>query len=89
MPRQFRLLTQHFINDRLLETGTIIGEGTDVPFLFPDGTKQTPSPEMEGLEPPAQAEVDAVRAKAGGYGIHPVESLPITMEEPAEPPKRK
>lgn len=77
MPRQFRLLAPHYIDDRLLETGTIIGEGTQVPFLFPDGTKQTPSPEMEGLEPPAQAEVEAVRKR----GYHPIESLPATMEE--------
>ena len=77
MPRQFRLLAPHFINDRLLDTGTIIGEGTEVPFLFPDGSKQTPSPEMEGLEPPAQAEVEAVKKKH----LDPITTIPIAPEK--------
>ena len=76
MPRQFKLLSQHYIDDRLLEAGKVIGEGTDVPFLYPDGTPQPPSNEMEGLDDAAQAEVAAVLRR----GFVPIESLPMTME---------
>lgn len=76
MPRQFKLLSQHYIDDRLLEAGKVIGEGTDVPFLHPDGTPRPPSNEMEGLDEAAQAEVEAVLRR----GFIPIESLPMTME---------
>lgn len=79
MPRQFKLLATHYIDNRLLPAGTIIGEGTDVPFLFPDGQIQHPSDQMEGLDESAQAEVDAVRAR----GFMPIESLPVTIDQEA------
>lgn len=78
MPRQFKLLSQHYIDDRLLEAGKVIGEGTDVPFLFPDGSPQLPSGEMEGLDEASQAEVEAVRAR----GFVPIESLPTVGDAP-------
>lgn len=79
MPRQFRLLSTHYIDDMLLEEGTIIGEGTKVPFLHPDGSPRLPSSEMEGLDPAAQAEVDKIAARTD-WGTNPVESLPVTLD---------
>ena len=81
MPRQFKLLSQHYIDDRLLEAGAIIGEGTEVPFLYPDGTPRPPSTEMEGIDEDSQAEIDAVKEKAI-YGIAPQDGLPMTMGVP-------
>lgn len=61
---RFKLTAQHYIDDRLLEAGEIIGEGTSVPFLMPDGTPRPPSTEMEGLDEESQAAVDAVQARS-------------------------
>lgn len=47
MPR-YKLLSQHYINDTLLEAGTEIGEGTSVPFSGP------PSHEMVGCDPESE-----------------------------------
>ncbi len=47
---RYKLLMQHYIDDRLLEPGTIIGEGTDVPFLDADGKPLRPTAYMEGLD---------------------------------------
>lgn len=80
MPRQFKLLAQHYIDDRLLEEGMIIGEGTEVPFTLPDGTLRPPSLDMEGLSPEAKAEVEAIH-KAATWGANPIEHLPLTMAE--------
>lgn len=80
MPRQFELLVQHYIDDKLLEAGEIIGEGTSVPFLHPDGSPRPPSTEMRGLDKASQAEVEKVQTKAGGYGVNPMNALPTTME---------
>lgn len=61
MPK-YRLLAQHYIDDRLLEAGTVIGEGTDVPFLDADGKPLPPTPFMEGLDKASKAETDKVSA---------------------------
>lgn len=61
MPK-YRLLAQHYIDDRLLEAGTVIGEGTDVPFLDADGKPLKPTPFMEGLDKASKAETDKVAA---------------------------
>lgn len=47
---KLRLLSLHYIDDRLLEEGTVIGDETDVPFRFADGTPMGASSEMEGLD---------------------------------------
>jgi hypothetical protein len=47
MPR-YRLLSPHYINDMLLEAGTEVGEGTQVPF------SGRPSAEMEGCDPESE-----------------------------------
>ena len=80
MPRQFRLLAQHYINDMLLEEGTIIGEGTQVPFTHPDGSPRPPSLDMEGLDAATKAEVEKIQA-AAQWGKNPIEHLPMTMGE--------
>lgn len=82
MPRQFKLKSQHYIDDKLLEAGEIVGEGTEVPFLHPDGTPRPPSTEMEGLNSESQKEVDAVVQKAE-HGINPMEGLSSVMSPDA------
>jgi len=47
---KFRLDTQHYINDRLLEPGHVVGDETDVPFLNRDGSPMTPSVNMTPLD---------------------------------------
>lgn len=47
---KFRLLSMHYIDDRLLEEGTVIGDDTDIPFRLPDGSPMGASSEMEGLD---------------------------------------
>jgi len=47
MPR-YRLLSEHYINDTLLEAGVEIGDGTMFPFSGP------PSHEMEGCDPESE-----------------------------------
>lgn len=47
---KFRLDTQHYINDRLLEPGHIIGDETDVPLVLPNGDPIKPSVNMTPLD---------------------------------------
>lgn len=47
---KFRLDTQHYINDRLLEPGHIIGDETDVPMILPNGDPLKPSVNMTPLD---------------------------------------
>lgn len=47
---KFRLDTQHYINDRLLEPGHIIGDETDVPMVLPNGEPLKPSVNMTPLD---------------------------------------
>lgn len=47
---RFRLDAQHYINDRLLEPGHIIGDGTDVPFVDAKGRQMQPSVSMTPLD---------------------------------------
>jgi len=73
---RFKLTAQHYINDRLLEEGVIIGEGTDVPFLDKNGDSLPPSNFMEGLDEPSQAMVDAVLRRVNNL----FEDLSATLE---------
>lgn len=52
---KWKLLTQHYINDALLEEGTIVGDGCQHNFNGPDGKMYQPSLNME----PADAEAAA------------------------------
>ncbi len=52
---KFRLDTQHYINDRLLEPGHIIGDETDVPFVNADGSPMKPSVNMTPVDDEARS----------------------------------
>lgn len=67
MAPRYRLKSQHYINGLLLEAGTEIGEGTEVPFTAP------PSAEMEGVNDEGKK---LVAARLKTFMI-PVESIPI------------
>lgn len=47
---KFRLDTQHYMNDRLLEPGHVIGDDTDVPMVLPNGDPVKPSVNMTPLD---------------------------------------
>lgn len=61
---RFKLLAQHYIDDRLLEPGTEVGDGTSVPFRFPDGSRMVPSTEMEGVDEEGVKAVEDVRSRS-------------------------
>jgi hypothetical protein len=67
---RYRLTERAYIADRVLEPGTEIGSGTEIPF---DGT---PGPYMEPLDTAAKAEV-AKAAKHWGPR-DPLATLPLT-----------
>jgi len=52
---KYRLDAQHYINDRLLEPGHVIGEGTDVPFVDRKGNPIRPSRSMTPLDAEARS----------------------------------
>jgi hypothetical protein len=92
---RFKLLAQHYINDRLLEEGTIIGEGTEVPFLDAKGNPLPPSDQMEGLDEESQKLVDSVREKSWnidniGLTMQPAGGDPtVQAVDPVDPSKAK
>lgn len=51
---QFRLDTQHYINDRLLEAGTIIGDDTGIAMVLPNGDQMKPLVNMTPLDDEAR-----------------------------------
>ena len=55
---KYRLISKHYIHDRILDEGTIVGD--DTPFPLAEGGV---TPEMVGLDESSQAEVDAVLDK--------------------------
>lgn len=61
---RFRLLAVHYIDDRLLDPGTEVGDGCAIPFRYPDGKMRLPSTEMEGVDEESQAVVEAVRSRS-------------------------
>jgi hypothetical protein len=74
---KYKLLAQHHIEDMLLEPGTIIGEGTSIPFLHKDGSPRPPTPDMEGLDEESQKAIEAVVARF----MNPELSIPLTMDQ--------
>jgi hypothetical protein len=52
---KYRLLAKHYMNDRLLDEGTVVGDETS--FTVPNGGV---TPEMEGLDDEGKAEVKKV-----------------------------
>jgi hypothetical protein len=51
---RYRLDVQHYINDRLLEPGHIVGDGTDVAMVDANGEDIPPSQHMTPLDGEAQ-----------------------------------
>ena len=51
---KFKLLSQHYINDMLLEPDTIVGDGGVVPFRDAKGNALPPTGEMEPLDDEAR-----------------------------------
>lgn len=65
----YKLLAQHYINDRLLEEGELVGEGTNNPL--PDGYEPTDQMEVVSAATPeekaaAEAKVEKVRKRVNG-----------------------
>lgn len=52
---KFRLDSQHYINDRLLEPGYVIGDETDILMVLPNGDPMKPSVNMTPLDNEAMA----------------------------------
>ena len=74
---RFKLLTQHYAHDRLLEEGTVVGDGTPYAFF---GVSQF----MEPLDDEARA---AIAFRYGGKSPHTGEGalFPGELKPPAEP----
>lgn len=51
---RYKLTSQHYINDCLLEAGAEIGDGTPYPFRDANGKPLSPTPEMEPLDDEAK-----------------------------------
>lgn len=52
---KWRLLTPHYINDALLEAGTVVGDDCQYNFNRPDGEMWSPSLNMEPADKEAEA----------------------------------
>jgi hypothetical protein len=78
MPK-YRLLSQHFSEeDKLLEIGTEVGDGTSHKWTRP------PSPEMEGLDDESKALVIEERERAGPFGLEPLNGLQMVGGQPGD-----
>jgi hypothetical protein len=71
---KWKLNTQHYINDALLEEGTIVGDDCAHNFLKPDGTMHMPSLNME---PADQEAVDYLKKHPRKFGDN---GLPVPTE---------
>lgn len=68
----YRLLGQHYINDCLLEPGTLVGEGTDFPL--PEWYEPTDQMEVVSAPTPeakaaAEKKIEAIHRRSAGAGI--------------------
>ena len=72
---KYRLLSQHYSEeDKLLEVGTEVGDGTEHKWTRP------PTPEMEALDDDGKQRLERERIRAGEH-IAPLDDLPLTMAE--------
>jgi len=74
---RYRLDVQHYIHDRMLEPGHIIGDGTDVPMVNGDGSPMLPSTGMTPLDDEA---ADAMRKRYPGVRMperDPTKAIPL------------
>lgn len=74
---KYRLDAQHYINDKLLEAGQVVGDDTGNPFRFPNGDPMIPSQFMTPLDGEAQAEYQKKFGNAGQKRVDPSQALPI------------
>lgn len=56
----FKLQAQHYIDDRLLEEGELVGDGQAVTFKLPNGEYRTPTYQMEPLDDAAKKAIEAM-----------------------------
>ena len=72
---RYKLTEPAYINDRLLEEGAEIGDGTQVPF------SGTPGPHMHPLDKAAEAAVSAYQKAHPGATLDPLQRLPISGQD--------
>src|SRR6188472_3640468 len=65
---KYRLLGPHTINDQLLETGTDVGDDTDIPWKDIEGKEMEPTTQMEGLDDASRDKVREVHQRLYGTG---------------------
>jgi hypothetical protein len=74
---RFRLDAQHYINDRLLEPGHIVGDDTDVPLVAANGEPIKPSVSMTPLDEDAWALFNETFPGARRPDRDPTKAIPI------------
>lgn len=74
---KYRLDVQHYINDRLLEPGHIIGDETDVPFVDAKGHPMVPSRGMTPLDHEARAHMEKAFPGVEMPERDPTKAIPI------------
>lgn len=78
---RYRLDAQHYINDRLLEPGHIIGDGTDVPFVDRKGNPLAPSASMTPLDGDARSHFEKHFPDATLPEARVTDSIPIHEQD--------
>jgi len=72
---KYKLLSQHYSEeDKLLEPGTEVGDGTEHKWT------RRPTPEMEALDEASKLSLERERIRSGEH-IAPLDDLPMTMGE--------
>lgn len=83
---RYRLDSQHYIDDKLLEEGTEIGDGTPFPWRFEDGTARPPSRSMVPLDDEAKRLFKEHFKTEGPVERDPTKAIPV-QGKPMEPSK--
>jgi hypothetical protein len=81
---RYRIDAQHYIHNRLLEPGHIIGDNTDVPFREADGTPMVPSASMTPLNEEAMG---LFKKKFPGAKLPPksaLDAIPLHNQGPVQ-----
>jgi hypothetical protein len=72
---RYKLISQHYSEeDKLLEAGTEVGDGTEHAWT------RAPTAEMEALDDDAKQRLQKEKIRSGDH-IAPLEDLPMTMAE--------
>lgn len=74
---KFRLDVQHYIHDRLLEPGHIVGDETDVPLINTDGSPMIPSRGMTPLDAGAKSLFEKTFPNSRVPPIDATKAIPI------------